>query len=299
MLNSPAEYIGRFAPSPTGPLHFGSLVAALASYLDARANNGIWLVRMEDLDPAREPAGSATKILDSLQYLGLSWDRPVLYQSQRLEAYSEILDQLSHCGRIYSCDCSRQQVRTMGGVYDGSCRQRKQAPTGQYALRVKVDDRIIKFEDVIQGPMEQDLFRETGDFVLLRKDKLFAYQIAVVVDDNFQKITHVVRGHDLLESTPRQLFLQGILGFRHPAYAHIPIATNADGEKLSKQRKAQAIDRKNLRSEVFSALQFLGQEPPATLAKDPVARQISWATRKWDIQTIPKQAHIFHQGAGK
>ncbi|MGB4246372.1 MAG: tRNA glutamyl-Q(34) synthetase GluQRS [Pseudohongiellaceae bacterium] len=290
-----ADYIGRFAPSPSGPLHFGSLVAALASYLDARANNGLWLVRMEDLDPAREPPGAADEILSTLEHFGLHWDGSVLYQSQRLDAYQEALQTLQDKGLIYACDCSRSQIQEIGGVYDNRCRTRalSVAPSGpSAALRVKVADEIIRFEDAVQGPQQQDLMRECGDFVLLRKDGLFAYQLAVVVDDAFQHITDVVRGHDLLHSTPRQIYLQRLLGYPTPRYAHIPVAVNELGQKLSKQHFAAPVSPESPSTQITAALRFLGMNPDADLAGTPPVALLEWATGHWHIQAVPKLANI-------
>lgn len=290
-----ADYIGRFAPSPSGPLHFGSLVAALASYLDARSVHGQWLLRMEDLDPAREPPEAAAQILWALEVFGLHWDGPVLYQSQRLEAYAEALAALQARALIYSCDCSRVQIQAMGGVYDNRCRLRQLQPT-EGALRVVVPDETFEFMDMIQGPQQQNLLRECGDFVLRRKDGLFAYQLAVVVDDAFQHITHIVRGSDLLDSTPRQIYLQKLLSLPRPHYAHIPVAVNESGQKLSKQHFATPLDLQRPAPQLLSALQFLGQfagqRPDPHLAKASPAELLTWAIAHWDIQAVPKLATI-------
>ncbi|MCB1649289.1 MAG: tRNA glutamyl-Q(34) synthetase GluQRS [Gammaproteobacteria bacterium] len=292
-MPSEATYIGRFAPSPSGPLHFGSLVAALASFLDARAQGGRWLLRMEDLDPAREPPQAAASILRSLEAFGLHWDGEVLYQSTRLEAYRDALKQLRALGLIYTCDCSRQDVQAMGGVYDGRCRARTEAVV-HGALRVKVADETITFNDLIQGPQAQQLLHECGDFVVLRKDGLFAYQLAVVVDDAFQGISHVVRGVDLLDSTARQIYLQRCLGETTPQYAHIPVAVNADGQKLSKQHFARAIDDADPVPQLLQSLQFLGQAPAPELREASTEELLHWAIGHWDIQAVPKLANIRH-----
>jgi glutamyl-Q tRNA(Asp) synthetase len=282
-------YIGRFAPSPSGALHFGSLLAALASFLDARASKGAWLLRMEDLDPAREPAGAADQILFALELFELHWDGPVVYQSQRLDAYADALNTLQEQGLLYACDCSRQRIRAMGGVYDNRCRQRSQPPVGSSALRISVDDTEYHFTDRIQGDVVQIT---AGDFVLKRRDGLFAYQLAVVVDDAWQCVTDIVRGYDLLDSTPRQLYLQHLLHYPVPQYAHIPVAVNAQGQKLSKQHFAKALSLENAHQQMFNALQFLGQNPPAELHGATVAAQLQWAIANWDIQRIPKLANI-------
>lgn len=284
-------YIGRFAPSPSGPLHFGSLVAALASYLDARHHHGQWLLRMEDLDPAREPPEAAGQILGALDLHGLHWDGPVLYQSQRLDAYADALHMLEDQQRLFACTCSRQQIQAEGGVYDGRCRNRK-LPRAGAALRVRVDDRVVTFEDRIQGSQKQSLVLECGDFVLLRKDGLFAYQLAVVVDDAEQAITDIVRGSDLLGSTARQIFLQTLLQLPTPRYAHIPVAVNAQGQKLSKQHFARPLDLAQVVPALVQALDFLGQHPEAALASATVDDVLRWGVEHWDIQAVPKLANI-------
>lgn len=286
-----ADYIGRFAPSPSGPLHFGSLIAALASFLDARAQHGQWLLRMEDLDPAREPPQAAGQILAALEAFGLHWDGQVLYQSARLAAYRDALQRLERGGYLYACDCTRQQIQSQGGVYDGRCRNRRDVPQDG-ALRVKVADRTIQFEDQIQGVTQQHLKRECGDFVLLRKDGLFAYQLAVVVDDAFQNISCVVRGSDLLESTPRQIYLQQCLGLATPHYAHFPVAVNAENQKLSKQHFAAPLDHTQPLPALLRALRFLGQAVPKEATQGDIADVLQWAISHWDIQTVPKLANI-------
>ena len=284
--------IGRFAPSPSGALHFGSLLAALASFLDMRSRGGHWLLRMEDLDPAREPVGAADQILFTLEDLALTWDGPVLYQSSRLEAYSAALEQLTDQRLTYHCDCSRQRVRALGGVYDNLCRTRQSPPAGSSATRFKVPAATCSLEDRIQGRYGQDLLRDCGDFVLRRRDGLFAYQLAVVVDDEYQKVTDVLRGHDLLDSTPRQLALQQALAYRQPSYAHIPVASNQHGQKLSKQHFARPLQRDSAHEYLYEALAFLRQRPPTELRKAPPAEQLTWAIANWDIQRVPKLATI-------
>lgn len=286
-----ADYIGRFAPSPSGPLHFGSLIAALASYLDARTHHGQWLVRMEDLDPAREPPEAAGQILQALEAFGLHWDGEILYQSTRLDAYRDSLQCLHNDGLIYRCDCTRTQIQDLGGIYDNRCRDRKDAPDA-YALRVKVADQTVHFHDRIQGNTRQNLLNECGDFVLLRKDGLFAYQLAVVVDDAFQNITDIVRGTDLIDSTPRQIFLQKSLGFSTPRYAHFPVAVNAENQKLSKQHFATPLNYQTPLPELLRALKFLGMPVTPELAQGDIASVMHWAIAHWDIQVVPKLANI-------
>lgn len=290
-MTSKADYTGRFAPSPSGPLHFGSLVSALASYLDARSHRGRWLLRMEDLDPARESSEAADSILKTLDAFGLHWDGDVLYQSQRAEAYAEALRQLGHQGLMYECDCTRLQIQAMGGVYDNRCRHRHDT-IDDAAARVRVSNTIVTFTDTIQDVQHQDLLRDCGDFVLRRKDGLIAYQLAVVVDDAFQNITDIVRGSDLLDSTPRQIYLQRELGFPTPRYAHVPVAVNEMGQKLSKQHFANPLNADDPSAEIYRCLRFLGQRPPPALSGATSAALLNWAIAHWDIQAVPKLANI-------
>ena len=289
---SESGYIGRFAPSPTGPLHFGSLLAALASFLDARANQGKWLMRIEDLDPPREPAGSAELILQQLQDFGMNWDDEVLYQSARLGIYEEIVDQLQDKGLAYPCDCTRPQIREMGLVYNGSCRERSTPPERPYALRLKTEALEIGFDDKIQGHFSQQLELDAGDFVIRRKDQLDAYQLAVVVDDEFQNITHVVRGWDLLDSTPRQIYLQRVLNYQEMSYIHIPIIVDEKGQKLSKQAFAPSIETDRASEAIYKALIFLGQVPPVEIAIERPESQLQWAIANWDSQAVAKVSSL-------
>src|ERR1700742_4386809 len=239
-------YTGRFAPSPTGPLHIGSLMAAVGSYLEAKAQGGRWLLRMEDLDPPREVPGAADGILRDLEKLGFKWHGPVLYQSRRRDAYEEALAKLG--SQIFPCACSRSEIADSalagieGPVYPGTCRDGLAPGKTARSLRVRVRSEDIGFDDALQGPIHQDLAKDIGDFVVRRADGCHAYQLAVVVDDAAQGVTHVVRGADLLLSTPRQIHLQTLLGLSHPSYMHLPVAVNAAGEKLSKQTGARPLD---------------------------------------------------------
>jgi len=295
-----APYRGRFAPSPTGPLHFGSLVAALGSFLDARAHGGEWLVRMEDVDTPRNVAGAAEGILATLEAFGFEWDGPVLWQSDRFDAYAEALDRLKRDGLAFACACSRKEIADAarqpaidgGLVYPGTCRPGLPAGRPARAWRLRVDDAPIAFVDRLQGEVSQQLESDVGDFVLLRADGLFAYQLAVTVDDHFQGITDIVRGADLLASTPRQIWLQRCLNFVAPRYAHLPVATNAAGEKLSKQTLAPALEPAAAASELVRALTFLGQAPPAELARAPLPEVWRWAREHWRFAVIPRQAAI-------
>ena len=273
-------------------MHFGSLVAALASFLDARANQGTWLLRMEDLDPEREPPGAADRILDQLTAFGLNWDGDVVYQSHRLEAYRHALDALQGLGCCFACDCSRQRIQAMGNVYDGHCRRRRDVPPADHALRVRVDPVILRFTDLIQGEQEQDLAIQIGDFVIRRRDGLFAYQLAVVVDDAWQGVTRVVRGHDLLDSTARQIYLQGLLGLPTPEYAHIPVIVDEGGHKLSKQQMASAADPAQASLYLHQALIALGHEAPPGMSRASTATLLDWAISNWHIQKVPKLASI-------
>ena len=273
-------YVGRFAPSPTGPLHFGSLVAALASWLDARAAGGRWLVRLEDLDTPRTQPGAADSILRTLEALGLGWDGPVLYQSQRTERYQMAAQALSR--HTYWCGCTRREIAdsSLGiaadgaQIYPGTCRSGLAPKKSQRALRLGTTNQEISFIDRIQGQQRQNLERDIGDFVLLRADGQFAYQLAVVVDDAEQGVTDVVRGADLLDSTPRQIYLQRLLGYSTPRYLHVPAALNAAGEKLSKQTGAKAVQADQLRR----ALLFLGQ---------PETEDLAEAVRNWNPALVP------------
>ena len=285
-------YVGRFAPSPTGALHFGSLLAAIASYLDAKTHNGQWLVRMEDLDPPRETPEAADEILRQLEAFGLYWDEAVLYQSSRLDAYREVLEHLEKKKLCYKCNCSRQQVKAMGSVYDGRCRNKTYLPEDPSAIRLQTEPVMIEFNDLIQGQFSQQIEVETGDFVIRRKDKLFAYQLAVVVDDEFQQVSHIIRGYDLLDSTPRQIYLQNKLDYHTPCYGHVPVVVNELGQKLSKQHFAEPVSLDNSQSTLFLGLKYLGQNPPDELEQTPILQQLDWAKENWDIQTVPKLANI-------
>jgi glutamyl-Q tRNA(Asp) synthetase len=265
----PARYRGRFAPSPTGPLHFGSLVAAVGSFLQARHHGGEWCVRIEDIDPPRALAGAADDILRTLERLGMQWDGAVVYQRLRTEAYEEAIEKLRGVGALYVCGCSRSEIEDSsvrgieGPIYPGTCRAGLAPGRAGRALRVRTDGARVRFDDRWQGALDSDLEREFGDFVVRRADGLIAYQLAVVVDDAALGVTEVVRGADLLWSTPRQLHLQRLLGLPTPRYAHLPVAVNARGEKLSKQTGAPAVAGEPALSLLGRVLAFLGQEAPA------------------------------------
>jgi glutamyl-Q tRNA(Asp) synthetase len=293
-VNIPTGYIGRFAPSPTGPLHFGSLVSALASYLDARHSGGKWLVRMEDLDPPREQAGAADAILRCLEDYGLEWDDSVLYQSQRWDIYEDYLTRLRQQDLLYPCDCTRQDLQAMGGIYNGRCRTRKVDSNLPHAQRLKLYDLPagfshqdeLRFIDLIQGAQTQNLRTHAGDQILKRKDGLYAYQLAVVVDDIEQGITHIIRGSDLLEVTARQIFLFKLLNAPLPAFGHVTLASQPNGQKLSKQNLAPALELKDAGTNIWSALAFLRQNPPQELCGAMPKELLDWGKANWNRNAI-------------
>ncbi|MFA5921725.1 MAG: tRNA glutamyl-Q(34) synthetase GluQRS [Methylococcaceae bacterium] len=272
-------YIGRFAPSPTGPLHFGSLYTALASFLQARSQLGLWLLRIDDLDTPRNRKGSADSILKTLEVFGLHWDDSVVYQSQYLDVYHETLDKLVKEKLIYPCTCSRKALTS---VYSGVCRDKRTLPQNPYSLRIKTDNSIISFKDELQGLISHNLAEQHGDFILKRKDQIIAYQFAVVIDDDRQNINHVVRGYDLLYLTPRQIYLQQILGLVTPDYMHVPVIIDEQGYKLSKQTRATAVDIKNPHEVIFELLTLLKQNPPGELQHAPSTELLSWAIEHWN-----------------
>ncbi|MGA0033194.1 MAG: tRNA glutamyl-Q(34) synthetase GluQRS [Burkholderiales bacterium] len=292
---APSAYRGRFAPSPTGPLHFGSLVAAVGSHLDARANRGAWLVRMEDVDRPRSVPGAADDILRALEALGMGWDGEVMYQSTRDDIYRDALDLLRNKKLIYPCACSRREIAdsAVGGidgpVYPGTCRLGLQAGRAARAERVLTRGALVEFTDAIQGRVTQNIERQVGDFVVRRADGQYAYQLAVVVDDAAQGITDIVRGADLLDSTPRQIYLQQLLGYATPRYAHLPVAVNVMGEKLSKQTLAQAVDTTAPVPALNMALAFLGQDPVTNCAPEDTAAFWKRAIAGWQLDKVPRQ----------
>jgi glutamyl-Q tRNA(Asp) synthetase len=289
-------YRGRFAPSPSGPLHFGSLVTALGSYLQARSQQGEWLVRMEDIDPPREQPGAADAILRALEAYHLHWDGPVLYQSSRHDAYEAALAQLDVDHFSFACGCSRKSIAAASNgdaqTYPGTCRNGLPAGVAPRAIRVRVNDRRQSFIDALQGPLESHLQTDVGDFVVRRADGLYAYHLAVVVDDAEQEISEIVRGTDLLSATPPQRYLQQCLGYQHPRYAHLPIAVNQQGQKLSKQTFAQAIDTRHPGPTLVKALGFLGHPPDAELHDAGPELLLQWATAQWELQNVPHTAAI-------
>lgn len=285
--SSKRPYRGRFAPSPTGPLHLGSLIAALASYLDARKNAGTWLVRIEDLDPPREVAGAATSIIQSLEHHGLSSDEDIVKQSERAPAYSKALQQLHNSGDTFLCDCSRAQLGPLGNC-QRSCDQHQHAVTQPAATRIKVCAEV-EFQDYLQG--QQTLPLETENFLVHRKDGLYAYQLAVVVDDAAQGITHIIRGSDLLDTTAKQVHLQQSLGYSTPAYYHIPVISNAQGQKFSKQNHAPALKRESAAANLRDALRFLLQPPPPAKITQ-TGELLNFAIENWSTALIPRVMSI-------
>lgn len=289
----PIPYRGRFAPSPTGPLHFGSLVAAVGSFLEARSRGGEWLVRMEDLDLPRTVHGAADDILRTLDAFGLRWDGEVMVQSARNEAYHAALAELERLGAVYPCACTRKEIADSaisgidGPVYPGMCRAGLPEGRSGRAMRVRTDLNPVGFDDVLQGCISQILETEVGDFVVRRADGLFAYQLAVVVDDTEQAITHVVRGADLLDSTPRQIYLQKLLSLPAPAYLHLPVAVNERGEKLSKQTLAPAVGRIKPVAQLCAVLAFLNQAPPEELKDADLDDFWKWAIAHWRADRLP------------
>ncbi len=291
-------YRGRFAPSPTGPLHFGSLVTAVGSYLDAKSHGGEWLVRIEDLDPPLEVLGASRDILVLLEKLGMVWDGEVVYQSQRHALYRDVLSKLESQGQTFRCTCSRKDIAASatvgvnGPIYPGHCRRNPvylhdRGQGKQAAVRVRTDNRCIELTDRVQGSLSQCISQDIGDFVLHRADDVFAYQLAVVADDAEQQITHVLRGADLYELTPQQVFLQQLLGYTMPVYMHLPIVTNEHGEKLSKQTFAAPVEQFDVLSQLFAALKFLGQNPPEALHDSNLETFWQWAIQHWRVDSIP------------
>lgn len=288
-----ATYRGRFAPSPTGPLHLGSLVAAMASYLDARAHHGQWLLRIEDVDQTRTVPGASDEFLRTLDALGFEWQGQVLQQSARHERYTEVIQQLLASGDAFDCACSRSDIASMatatgaeGPIYPGTCRKGLTSDQSARSVRLRVPDRHIRLIDRIVGTIEQNLARELGDFVIRRADGYTAYQLAVVVDDADQSISHVVRGADLLMSTPRQSYLQQLLGLSSPIHAHVPLVRGPDGRKLSKQDLAHPVTAKEPLPPLMAALDFLGQQPLPEIPANP-AMFWRWAIDHWDITRVP------------
>jgi len=287
-------YRGRFAPTPSGPLHFGSIVAAVGSYVEARTHGGEWHLRIDDLDPPRVVQGAVDSILRCLEQLGFEWDGPVIYQSQRAPAYHAALHQLRQHGMVYPCACSRKEIAehavmgVEGPVYPGTCRDGMPPGREARAVRLRTAGARVAFEDAVLGPQGRDIEREAGDFVLYRADGVFAFHLASAVDDGELGMTDIVRGADLLESSARQIYVLRLLGLPVPRYAHLPIAVNASGEKLSKQTHAEAIDPRDPGRVLVPALRFLGQAPPQELSGESTHVLWDWATTNWRLDRVPQ-----------
>ncbi len=279
-------YIGRFAPSPTGDLHLGSLYTAVASYLDARASGGRWLLRIEDVDRPREIAGSAASIVSTLQAFGFEWDGEIVRQTDRTAHYVAALEALRARGLTFECSCSRAQLAEEER-YPGSCRERPPIPGVPTAARLRVEPGYVQFEDRIQGVYRQDVAAAVGDVILRRRDRLFAYFLAVVVDDAAQGVTHVVRGADLLDNTPRQIYLQRLLGLPPPAYAHVPVLVEAGGAKLAKSERSVRLDSGVALPQLTRVFDLLGLAPPPGLAAGSIGAAWAWAVQRWDIRRTP------------
>ena len=280
-----SHYIGRFAPSPSGELHFGSLIAALGSYLQARAQNGIWRVRIEDIDPPREVPGAADTILRQLEHYGLHWDGEVLWQSKRHEAYRERLAWLREQGLCYYCTCTRARIHAIGGLYDGHCRDLRLGAENA-ALRLRQTRPVLKFYDQLRGTIVADEPLAREDFIIHRRDGLFAYNLAVVVDDHFQGVSEIVRGADLIEPTVRQISLYQHFGWQAPDYIHLPLALNAQGNKLSKQNHAPALSEGDPRPEIVRALTFLNQDVIQEWQMLSIEDLLKYAVANWRPEQI-------------
>jgi len=289
------NYKGRFAPSPTGPVHYGTLVAAVGSYLQARKNNGEWFVRMDDVDTLRIVDGADSDILHTLDHFGFKWDGEVTYQTQQIDSYQQALEKLVSQSLVFPCTCSRKILaKTDSKIYPGTCRHRALAENEEHALRILSQDFDIKFDDVVMGKRSQNIERQCGDFIIKRRDGLFAYQLAIVVDDAIQGITEVVRGADLLDSTPRQIYLQRLLNYPTPRYCHLPLAVDDLGNKISKSGGATKVETKDREKLLISSLHFLGQKPPGDLVKSNINDIWSWAIKNWNVKYVPEDMNIKH-----
>ncbi|BES69803.1 tRNA glutamyl-Q(34) synthetase GluQRS [Marinobacter nanhaiticus D15-8W] len=282
-----ASYRGRFAPSPTGPLHFGSLVTGLASYLDARARDGGWLVRIEDLDPLRESEEAVTLILRSLEAHGLQGDEPVRFQSERHDAYEATVDKLLACHKAYRCICSRKELNEHDGQHPHHCLEYRHSPEHPHAIRLRLESRLESWTDRLLGAQNLKVCAELDDPVIKRKEGFYAYQLAVVVDDIDQGVTDIVRGSDLLETTPAQLQLYRLLGSEAPSYLHIPVIINTEGQKLSKQTHAPPLIDDQAGANLCRALEALGQQPPRYLSQESPERILAWGRDHWQPSQIP------------
>ncbi|HIF51031.1 MAG TPA: tRNA glutamyl-Q(34) synthetase GluQRS [Thiotrichaceae bacterium] len=285
-----SNYRGRFAPTPSGPLHFGSIIAALGSYIQSHQNHGKWLVRIDDIDQSRAVAGANKIILEQLESLGLFWDESVVYQSQRLDLYQAALDELQQNEYTFPCACSRKDLSDK--PYPGTCRNGITSGNKARSIRLKTNNNEVGINDFLQGFYKQCLQSEIGDFIIKRADGYFAYHLAVVVDDAEQNITDIVRGIDLLDSTPRQVYLQNKLNLLTPSYLHLPIAVDKNGKKISKADKAESITTNKPNEILFKALNFLGQKPDEKLKTYNVETILDWSIKNWDANSLPKEKEI-------
>ncbi len=285
--NKSTIYKGRFAPSPTGPVHFGTLIAAVGSYLQAKKNNGEWLIRMEDVDITRKIEGADTDILNTLEAFSFEWHGEVIYQSKQSEHYQQALNQLISQSMVFPCLCSRKQLaKSNSDIYPGNCRDQNLSEKAEHALRIRAKNISIQFDDAVMGRQSQNIGQQCGDFIIKRRDGLFAYQLAVVVDDALQNITEVVRGADLLDSTARQIYLQQQLGYPTPNYCHLPLAVDTAGNKISKSEGATKIDVNHKEKLLVNVLDFLAQQPPVDLVQSNINDIWQWAITHWEINRV-------------
>lgn len=286
------NYVGRFAPSPSGLLHFGSLIAALGSYFQAKAHDGQWLMRIEDLDPPREMPGASTAILKTLEQFGLEWDGDVMYQSQRHEHYQAQIDTWLNRHQAYCCQCTRKQIKADGGFYLGHCRHSKLLPTPGLSIRLFMQNPVESFTDLHQGNITIPSALAHEDFIIKRRDGYFAYNLAVVIDDIEQGVTEVVRGADLIEPTGRQISLYQTLGQTPVSYLHLPLAMDENGKKFSKQNHAKPIKTTQAKPTLMRAMEFLGFDLPKDFLSSSIEDMLQWGIKNWCIQQLPTKNHI-------
>lgn len=291
VINNSKKYTGRFSPSPTGPVHFGTLIAAVGSYLQAKKNNGDWLIRIEDVDTSRAIKGADSDILHTLASFGFEWDDEIIYQSKQTQHYQNVLDLLTTQALTFPCVCSRKQLFDQD-IYPGTCRSRRYPEKKPHAIRLTAQETSVEFNDLVMGKQSQNIRQQCGDFVIRRSDGLFAYQLAVVVDDARQNITEIVRGADLLDCTPRQIYLQQQLNYRTPDYCHLPLAVDATGNKISKSAGGAKVDVAHKEKLLVKTLAFLGQKPPGDLSLSSIDDIWVWAIKHWQVEQIPQQQKI-------
>ena len=284
------NYRGRFAPTPSGTLHFGSIITALGSYLDAKSNNGKWFVRIDDIDRSRNKLNANKIILKQLEQLGLIWDEPIVYQSHNIKLYEAALKKLKELNFTFPCVCSRQEVKNQ--IYSGSCRNKNNILNQKHSIRIKAENTQISIIDRLQGCYTQAINSEVGDFIIKRSDGYFAYHLATVVDDNEQKITDIVRGFDLLDSTPRQVFLQNKLKYNEPKYLHLPIAIDSTGRKISKTNKESPSILPSPAMVLVNALSFLGHCPPDEIKNANIKAILEWSIENWNADLLPNKSKI-------